>query len=87
MPCPRCGTVNPGGQAFCGRCGVALLGTTAGPTGAGWNREVSRVPPRRLAVVFLASFLAAGLAALFGTVGAVVGVLVAGIAGRRMGKR
>ena len=87
MPCPRCGTVNPDGPAFCGRCGVALRSTLAGPTGAGWNREVSGVPPRRFALMVLASWVAVGLAVLFGTIGTVVGVLVAGVVGRRMSKR
>ena len=87
MPCPRCGTVSPGDQAFCGRCGVALRSTLAGPTGAGWNREISGVPPRMLAVAVLAGCFAAGLAVLFGTIGTVVGVLVAGVVGRRMSKR
>jgi hypothetical protein len=89
MPCPRCGMVNPDDPAICVRCGLDLrgTGTQAGPSGAGWTRQVTGVPSRTLAFAALGACIAMGLTAIAGPVAGVCAIPVAGIVSYRMSHR
>jgi uncharacterized membrane protein YvbJ len=89
MPCLRCGTVNPDETPICGRCGFDLRETRAqaGPSGAGWARQVSGIPSRTLALVALGACIVMGLTAIVGPVAGVCAIPVAGITSYRMSHR
>ncbi len=87
MICPRCGTVNAD-PVICERCGLDLREPTpAGPTGAGWTRDVGGIPARSLAVAALGACIVMGLVVLFGPSAGVVAIPVTGLVSRKMSHR